>query len=82
MVSTLGRKLAPKIPRYFGEVIYATRTVNKEQKYEFNWSTVDNTIDLKNRALPVSSRLRPDFGQVVDAYKRRLTEAGSGTGQK
>jgi hypothetical protein len=76
MVSTLGRKLAPKIPRYFGEVIYATRTLNKDGKYSFNWSTVDGQIELKNRALPVSHSLPPDFGQIVSAYKRRLSEAG------
>lgn len=68
MVSTLGRKLAPKVPQYFGEVIYATKTVAKG----FKWSTIDNNIELKNRALPVNAELDPDFKPIVDAYHSRL----------
>jgi len=67
MASTLGRKLAPKIPQNFSEVIYATRSKDKS----FNWSTIDNSIDLKNRALPVSDKLPPTFVPVVQAYNRR-----------
>lgn len=72
MASTLGRKLAPKIPQFFSEVIYAQR--RKDNK--FTWSTIDNNVDLKNRALPVSDSLAPDFGPVVEAYQRRKLEAG------
>lgn len=72
MVSTLGRKLAPKIPRYFSEVVLAKRT--KDQG--FFWSTIENNADLKNRALPVSDSLKPDFSQVVDAYRARVKLAG------
>jgi len=73
MVSTLGKKLAPKIPINFSEVIYAQRKVGK-----FLWSTMDNQVDLKNRALPVSSDLAPSFVPVVEAYRARLkTEGGN-----
>lgn len=68
MASTLGRKLAPKIPRFFSEVVMARRT--KDQG--FFWATTDNSADLKNRALPVSDSLKPDFRQVVEAYRVRV----------
>jgi hypothetical protein len=69
MASTLGRKLAPKIPRFFSEVVYAQRSKTDPK---FRWSTIDDSADLKNRALPVSDKLPPDFGPVVDAYHNRL----------
>lgn len=65
--SALGRKLAPKIPRFFSEVILAKRAADK-----FLWSTASNEADLKNRALPVSSSLVPSFQPIVDAYRRRV----------
>lgn len=73
MTSTLGKKLAPKIPQNFSEVIYATKTKDKK----FNWSTIDNNIDLKNRALPVSDTLPPTFVPVVEAYRRRKLAGGN-----
>lgn len=72
MVSTLGSKLAPKIPRFFSEVVYAKRGT------PFTWSTIDPTIELKNRGLPISDKLQPDFKQVVDAYRSRLKALGGG----
>lgn len=69
MVSTLGRKLAPKLPRFFGEVIYAQRVAVDPK---FRWSTIDNTADLKNRILPVSNVLAPTFVPIVAGHKERL----------
>lgn len=69
MTSTLGRKLAPKIPRFFSEVVYATRTSTAPN---FRWSTIDANADLKNRVLPVSNLLLPDFKPVVEGHKKRL----------
>lgn len=66
-VSTLGRKLAPKIPRFFSEVIRS----RKGGDGKFLWATQDNEADLKNRGLSSSAALPQDFGPVVDAYKRR-----------
>jgi hypothetical protein len=74
MTSTLGRKLAPKIPRFFGEVVYATRTAEDPK---FRWSTVDRNADLKNRVLPVGDKLAPSFQLVVDGHKERLRLAGA-----
>jgi hypothetical protein len=66
-VSTLGRKLAPKIPRFFSEVIRARKGADGK----FLWATADNEADLKNRALPNSAALPQDFGPIVDAHRRR-----------
>lgn len=73
MASTLGRKLAPKIPRFFSEVVYAQRT-NVEPR--FRWSTIDAAADLKNRGLPVSDKISPDFGAVVKSYYDRVKALG------
>jgi len=73
-VSTLGRKLAPRIPRYFSEVIRA----RKDAAGKFLWSTIDAEADLKNRALPSSNNLPADFGPIVAAYKRRVAQTKEG----
>ena len=69
MVSTLGRKLAPKIPRFFSEVVYSQRTTTEPK---FRWATIDPAADLKNRGLPVSDKLPQDFKAVVSSYEARL----------
>jgi hypothetical protein len=58
-VSTLGRKLAPKIPRFFDEVVQTVRDGK-----DFKWSTAESGSVLKARILPISDALRPDFGQI------------------
>jgi hypothetical protein len=67
-VSTLGRKLAPKIPRFFSEVIRA----RKDPTGKYLWSTQDSEADLKNRALPSSNSIPQDFAPIVAAYQRRI----------
>lgn len=71
MVSTIGAKLAPKIPTFFSEYILASKRADG-----FFWSTLDPTIDLKNRSLPISAKLLPDFGPVIIAYQKRKQLAG------
>ncbi len=71
MVSTLGKKLAPSIPKYFSEVISAETDSDKETKL-FRWSNNTPNFFLKNRSLPISSKLQPDFRPIVEAYKNRL----------
>lgn len=70
MASALGRKLAPKIPRHFSEVVLATRSLTG-----FKWATISNDADLKNRALPTSKDINPSFVPLVEAYRRRVTNA-------
>lgn len=76
MTSTLGRKLAPKIPRFFSEVVYAQRGGNPP----FRWSTIDATADLKNRILPVSNILQPSFVPVIEGHRKRLALIGASNG--
>jgi hypothetical protein len=73
MVSTLGRKLAPKIPRFFSEVIRARKTADGK----FLWATQDSEADLKNRALRSGADLPPSFVPIVEAYRRRLAASQS-----
>jgi hypothetical protein len=64
MASTLGRKLAPKLPRFFSDVIMSRRTGDK-----FEWSTAAMNTDLKTRNLPINDHLPPDFGQIVKKWR-------------
>jgi hypothetical protein len=70
MASTLGRKLAPKIPRWFDDVIHCRREGDK-----FIWSTDTMNVDLKARNLPLSGLLSPSFQQIVQAWR---SKAGAG----
>lgn len=76
MASTLGRKLAPKIPRFFSEVVLAKRTLGPKGEPKFLWSTADSQTDLKNRALPVSPDLPPSYAPIVAAFRSRLKLSG------
>jgi hypothetical protein len=66
MPSTLGRKLAPKIPRYFSDVILCERNGAK-----WTWNTESIRADLKTRALPVAAGLAPTFKPVIDLWRKR-----------
>lgn len=67
MVSTLGRKLAPKLPRYFHEVVECT----KDSQGKFGWKTLSADTDLKNKYLPLSAGLPPSFEQIQAAWLKR-----------
>lgn len=66
MVGALGKKLAPKIPRTFSDVILSVKEGSK-----FTWSTAALNVDLKTRSLPIKDNLDPSFVQIVEAWKRR-----------
>ena len=55
-VSTIGKALAPKIPKFFDEVIYTYRT-----EKGFWWSTSETGIALKSRRLALSDKLPASF---------------------
>lgn len=74
MAAMLGRKLAPKVGRFFSEVVLVERGVGSG-KGAFSWSTAHAEADVKNRALPVSNTLPPDFAPIVEAHRRRVAEA-------
>lgn len=64
--STLGRKLAPVLNRYFTDVYMAKRTGTK-----FVWDTADGQADLKARNMPIGSELPPSYFPLVQAWQKR-----------
>lgn len=65
--AALGRKLGPRLGRFFSEVVLTKRMPDGK----FVWSTTDSNAELKNRALPISSTIAPDFSQIVRAFRQR-----------
>lgn len=65
-VGTLGKKLAPKLPPMFGDVILAQR-----QGTKWFWSTADSQSDLKARNLPVAEGLTPSFVPIIAKWESR-----------
>jgi len=76
MASALGKKLSPKLPRFFSEVIHAYR-----DGPNFYWSTLSTSVDTKARTLPLADKLPPTFVPLVEAYHRRLKAVGGDTPQ-
>jgi hypothetical protein len=64
--SALGRKLAPRIPRFFSDVIHCQREGDK-----FTWSTATINADLKARNLPIAGGLPASFVPIVNTWKDR-----------
>lgn len=63
MASTLGRKLAPKMPRFFDDVVLCQ---NREGK--FSWATTSSNVDLKWRNLDAGKELVPSFKPLIDSW--------------
>lgn len=66
MVSTLGKKLAPVLPRFFSDVAYAAREADK-----FYWSTSMMSVDTKTRNLTIADRLPPSFVPLIEKWKSK-----------
>lgn len=66
MVSTLGQKLAPELPKYFSDVIQTIRTGEK-----FSWSTAVSNMAVKARNVPIRPDLPPSFQPLIDSWKSR-----------
>jgi len=73
MVSTLGKKLAPQIPKFFSEVVLSQADTEGDKR-SFRWSTNTPNTFTKNRALPLSSKLEPSFKPITEAFNRRLAQ--------
>ena len=65
MASTLGRKLASKLPRYFSDVIHVVRKADK-----FVWSTVTSNVDLKARNISLADNLPPSFVPIIANWRK------------
>lgn len=70
-LSTAGKKLAPKIPRFWSDCILSRRVNN-----QFFWSTSTNGADLKTRHLALNDMIVPNYGDLL-ANWRRFAEAGA-----
>jgi len=66
MVGALGKKLAPKLPRTFSDVILSVKEGDK-----FTWSTAAVGVDLKSRSLPIKDNLPPSFAPIVEVWRQR-----------
>lgn len=64
MASTLGKKLAPKIPRNFDDVVLC-----KNQEGQFSWATAGINVDLKWRNLEGGKELPPSFVPLIESWK-------------
>lgn len=69
MVSTLGQKLAPKIPRPFSDVVLAIREADK-----FRWSTTTSGYKLKTRNFAFSDQIPATFKPVVEAWRKQIKD--------
>lgn len=65
MASTLGKKLAPKIPRFFDDVVLC-----KNAEGKFSWATAGINVDLKWRNLTGSKELPPSFKPLIESWKK------------
>lgn len=64
MASTLGQKLAPKLPRNFDEVVMA----KKDKEGKFSWSTLEPNVALKGRNLTIAAGQQPSFLLVTKSW--------------
>lgn len=67
MVAAPGKKLAPKIPRFFSDVILAQREGKK-----FHWSTADESTELKARNLEIADNLEPSFVPLIENWRAKV----------
>lgn len=65
MASTLGKKLAPRLPRFFSDVVLC-----KREGAKFSWSTGASNVDLKARNLPISENIEPTFKLIFDKWMK------------
>lgn len=72
MVKAIGSAIAGDIPTMFSDVIYTVRDVTS-----FYWDTAHSMADVKTRNLPISGKIAPDFGQILDKWNARR-ESGKG----
>ena len=64
MPGTLGRKLAPRLPRNFDDVVLCEHKPPK-----WTWSTISMNTDLKARNLSQADNLLPSFVPLIESWK-------------
>jgi len=66
MVKAVGKALAGEIPQLFSDTIYTVR-----EGADFFWDTAAYGVDTKTRSLGYRSKIKPDFAQIMDTWKKR-----------
>lgn len=66
MASTLGKKLSPKLPRTFDEVVEVYRS-----GADFNWRSASPKVATKSRYMPLSDALSPTFKTIYDVWAKQ-----------
>lgn len=66
MVKAIGKAMGDDIPQLFSEVLYARR-----EGTDWLWDTAAIGVTTKTRYLPISSKIRPDLGVIMDKWKKR-----------
>ena len=66
MTKSIGKALADDLPPLFSETIYCLR-----EGTNWYWDTAAPNVDTKTRYLPIASKIRPDFAQIMDKWVAR-----------
>ncbi len=66
MLSTLGQKLAPKIPCDWNDAI-----LSRKEGANFFWDTAHTQTDIKSMHLPFKDSVPADWGQIFGAWEKR-----------
>lgn len=74
MPRTVGSAIASELAPLFSELILTHREGDK-----WYWDTQNSSADLKTRYLPISAKLPPDIGQILNPWlkARELAKAGN-----
>ena len=64
-MAALGRRLAPKLPRSFDDIVFTRR-----EGTEFHWSTMEAGADTKASNLPLSATLKPSFKDLITNWRK------------
>lgn len=70
MTKAIGQAINGDIPPLFSDVIYSVR-----EGASFYWDTATSLVDVKTRNLPISGKISPDFGPVLEKWKARAAAA-------
>lgn len=75
MISTVGRKLGPLLPRFFSDVIITDRVdevgMNNQYTSKWVWHTVKPGVRSKTRNLPWAQNMKPDFVPLLNNFNNR-----------
>jgi hypothetical protein len=66
MAATLGQKLAPKLPKYFSDIIHARRTGTT-----WTWSTLTPNAELKARNVPWLQDMPQSYVPLIKTWRDR-----------